>query len=249
MMSNNRNKWITGLVIILLIANTVFTAIMWMRMNHRKRPPQPAPREQSSRGQFLIDHLSLDSTQQVQFNEIAPTHFATLDSLDAALKTSKSAFFGLLQADSISSEKILAYAAQAASIQQAIDVHVFNSFKQLKAICKPSQINQLYDALKRLGMWSPQNESGNADSLERPDQNEPRSFRRQGPPPPPGMEGGERPDGPPPGRPRHPGPPPPGMEGAGRPDGPPPGRPHHPGPPPPGMDGAERPDGPPPHMN
>ena len=93
-MSNNKNKWITGLVIILLIANTVFTAIMWMRMNHHRRPPEPAPREQSSRGQFLIDHLSLDSAQQVQFNAIAPAHFATLDSLDVALKASKSAFFG-----------------------------------------------------------------------------------------------------------------------------------------------------------
>jgi Spy/CpxP family protein refolding chaperone len=247
-MSNNRNKWITGLVIILLIANTAFTAIMWMKMNHHRRPPQSAPREQSSRGRFLIDHLSLDSAQQVQFNAIAPAHFATLDSLDAALKASKSAFFGLLQADTISTEKILAYAAQSAAIQQAIDVHVFNGFKQLKAICKPSQINQLYDALKQLGMWSPQNESGNADSLERLDQKEPRSFRHQAPPPP-GMEGGERPDGPPPGRPHHPGPPPPGMEGAERPDGPPPGRPHHPGPPPPGMEGAERPDGPPPQTN
>ncbi len=243
MISNNKSKLLTWVVVFLLITNTVFTTVMWMRMNHHARPPQRPDRQKQTRGRFLIEHLSLDSAQQVQFNALAPAHFTTLDSLNEQQKMAKSAFFSLLQSDSVSTEKIMSLAAQSAKIEQEIDIHVFNGFKRIKAICTPAQIEKLYDALHQLGMLSTLNDK-EIDQLGQSavPPSVPKEDHPDGPPPP-RMHG--RPDGPPPGFDHPDGPPPPRMHG--RPDGPPPGFDRPDGPPPPRMHG--RPDGPPPNSN
>ena len=242
MMTTRKNKLLLLFIMVLLLANTIFTSILWLRPHH------PSSRNEEhfqrpTRGQFLIDQLGLDSNQQKVFIPAFEQHQLQMDSLREIQMHAKNDFFSLLKSDTASPVTVDFYAKKTAAISMKIDTVIFNHFKKLKSICNPTQLEKLTyfienDFLKQQSNPRPQHRENdvadtnqleadthpNDDNLKKnnndPIQEGPRHhspFRHDGPPPPYGRPPGPPPGGHPPHRP-HDGPPP--MNG--RPPGPPP---------------------------
>lgn len=216
-------------VIVLLIANAVFTGVMWFKMRHKNQcnhqiaPPPPPP----GRGRFIIDELGMDSMQSVQFKKIADEHFKQLDALKEKEHQLKDSFFTLFKADTASKETVLLYANRAASVQAEIDTLNYANFQRIKAICTEEQKLKFFDIIQRIFMSPPPenqgprpmpmagNPSRTKDSFSNhhpprfiPDNRPPKRTDQESFAPPHRPEGA--PDGPPPGfRDGHRPPPPP----------------------------------------
>ncbi len=237
-------------MMVLLLANTVLTSVLWFKSSrHKVRPPM------ALRGKFLIDQLNFDSSQNKQFDLIKTDYFSRMDELKEKEHELKDEFFDLIKSDNVSEQLIMEKANATAAIKFQIDTMMVNHFRKIKSICNEKQIKILFkvidnfakqtpfparkpfaDSLNKLNPSLPYNEVNSNKAFPK-DRNfnpeEKRRFRR--PPPPDLMEAfdNDNPhDGDPNQRPPHPRPPKRPRErdheGEGDfPDGPPP-----PGPPP-----------------
>ena len=226
MMTSNKSRIIFLVVVVLLIANTILTSIMWLKMNrnlhgHQRFSPPP------ERGAFIIDELGFDSMQTLQFRKISDEHFKKLDELKEKEHQLKDKFFSLFKSDTASKEIVLYYASQSANIQMSIDTLNYTNFQRIRAICNEEQKLKFFEIIQRIFMSPPpenqglrpmpidEKSSGKKDSFsnertprllqnDRPgNRNNNESFvpphRPEGAPdgPPPGFREGHRPPPPP----------------------------------------------------
>ncbi len=241
-MTTNKNKFLLIFIMVLLIANTIFTSILWLRPNQPSMSNED-PLQRPGHGQFLINQLGLDSNQQKIFIPAFEQHHMQMDSLREIQMHAKNDFFSLLKSDTASQVTVDFFAKKTAAISMEIDTVIFNHFKKLKSICNPTQLEKLNyfienDFLKQQSNPRPQNrenEATDTKQLEADKHSNDDNLKKHNNDP---IEGGPRHHPPF----RHDGPPPP----YGRPPGPPPGEhpPHRPHDGPPPMNG--RPPGPPP---
>lgn len=239
-MTAKKNSILILLMIVLLIANSIFTGVLWLRQ-HRRPCPQDNIIIQKQRNPFFSDFVGFDSAQQIVFDSLFDQHHLKMRELKEKEKVAKLALFNLLKSDTATDATVQLYANQASIISMQIDTLTFYHFKKIKAICKPEQMTRLAEFFDKYFLHRNENnpdkfDSNSADSEDRkglhrmpPPNGEQGRFRREGTPPPPPREGMNEDDPPPP---------PPGRRMG------PPGehRPPHDGPPPP----DRRPPGPPP---
>ncbi len=200
-MNTTKNKLLTWLVFLLLIANLATIAMFWLG-----KPKPPRPVLGGGPAEFLMKELQLDSIQQKQFEILRKEHHDSAEKIRAQIKDAKESFFSLLKQTTIS-DSARQIAAKAVSIQtEKLDLLTFDHFQKLRAICKPEQQKEFDEIMLELtqliSQQRPRGPEGNRPA--------PRDHEEHRPPPPEGPRG-ERGEGPPPD-----GPPPP-PEG----DGPP----------------------------
>jgi protein CpxP len=182
-----KNKLLWLVIILLLIANTVTLVLFWTGRNQQ---PSTAPEKL---GDFITKELSLDSTQQRQYQQLIQAHRASAAPMRRRLADLKDSLFMLLkQVNPSDTAKNAATAQIAAATQQLERLHI-DHFQQVRALCTPAQ-QQKFDSLlhhivRRLSM----------PPRSRPDKS---GMPPSGPP-------GEGPNGPPPLRDLPEGPPPP----------------------------------------
>ena len=234
-------------MMVLLLANTVLTSILWFKSSrHKERPPM------ALRGKFLMDRLNFDSSQRQQFEAIKTDYFKRMDQLKEEEHQLKDELFDLIKSDNVSIETIAAKAKATASIKFQIDTMMVNHFRKIKSICNEKQIKTLYKVIDNFAKQAPfparkpfkdtsqkehqtfveLNEDSNHAVANEKEQNPDRKRRFRRPPPPDLMDAfdNDHPHDDPNQRPPHPRPPkrPRDRNHEGNfPDGPPP-----PGPPP-----------------
>jgi Spy/CpxP family protein refolding chaperone len=255
MSNNTNNRWFTVIVLLLLTANIVTLALLWINKKPERGflndpPPPPPPGGQAF--EFITHELKLDAAQQEAYKKLRDEHQSQVRPLQDSIGKAKDSFFELLKLENVTDSMVERYSKKIGNMEQQRDVFTFRHFQKLRAICnKEQQIkfdSVIQQALKQMapprGPRPPAigREPGNVErrddgSLPKP------GMRPDGkrPPPPEGMmPAGNRPPPPPGMRRGEEGPPPP--NGEMRP--PPPGY----GPPPPGMrppPPGRRPGGPP----
>ena len=160
---NKKNLWIV-VIILLLIANIVFTVFMWGRINHHP----PRGRENRNPRDFLMNELQMNDEQRKKYNQLADDHFAKKEELDEKERRSKVELFSLLKIDSIDPVVVSQKIALTEKIKMQIDSLVFYHFLEVKKICNKDQLLKI-DEVVRKAIMHP-----NGD---KPDE-------RMGPPPP-----------------------------------------------------------------
>ncbi len=169
-MQSNKSKWLMVMVIVLLIANTTTLVMFWMG-----RPAHgPSPKEEVK--DFLVKELSMDSSQQANFEILRQEHHHAVDSLRQLVKQSKDHLFTLVKDPEASDSLEHAYATQTSQITEQIDLFTLKHFQKLRAICRPDQQRRfdelLHELIERLGAPKP------------PDPPPPGLHRPERPPPP-----------------------------------------------------------------
>ena len=171
-----KNKLLTGLVVLLLVANAATITLFWL--DKAKHPPQP----KGSPQEFLVKELKLDAKQQEQLDVLRKEHREAADQLREKIKAAKESFFDLLKQQNVT-DSVKQTTAKAVSIHtEALDLLTLNHFQKLRSLCTSEQQKKfdeiIHQVTSMMGQPRPPMGPGNGP---------------QGPPP-----GGPEGDGPPP---------------------------------------------------
>lgn len=256
MSNTTNNRWFTVIVLLLLTANIVTLALLWINKKPDREflnPPPPAP-PGGQAFEFITRELKLDSAQQETYKKLRDEHQSQVRPLQDSIGKAKDSFFDLLKLENVSDSMVDNYSKKIGNMEQQRDVFTFRHFQKLRAICNAAQKIKFDSVIQQaLKQMAPPRGPGPGIGNERPgmEQRNDRPLPKRGmrpdgkrPPPPPDgrMPAGDRPPPPPGMRQGEGGPPPPNGEMR-----PPPGY----GPPPPGMrppPPGRRPGGPPPQQ-
>lgn len=167
----NKNKFLTWLVAILLLANAVTILFFWINRPERMQGPKGSPRE------FLVHELELDSSQLLAFQGLIEEHQVSARSLKKDIRIAKENLFQLLKQPVIAdTQKKKTVEAITSKIQQ-LELLNLEHFQQVRALCNDKQKKKFDGLLDQLvGIMA-----------------EARPPRIGMPPPPPPNEEGHRP--------------------------------------------------------
>jgi periplasmic protein CpxP/Spy len=151
-----KNKLLTWLVVLLLVANAATIAFFWL--GKTKQPPGP----QGGARDFLVKELNLDAKQQELFSEMVKEHRSSAEKIRPQIRKAKEAFFDLLKQPGISDSMKLAAAEQVSVQTEALDLLTFAHFQKLRSICTPVQQQKfdliIHDILRSMGQPRPPGE-------------------------------------------------------------------------------------------
>jgi len=178
MSTTSKNKLLTWLVLLLLVANAATLTLFWL--GRAKHPPQP----KGSPKDFLVTELKLDSQQQQQLEVLVKEHREAAEQLRGKTKEAKEHFFDLLKQPAVSDSAKQTAAKAVSAITEELDLLTLNHFQKVRALCTPAQQEKFDEIIHQLTnmMAQPRPPMGPGDRPGGP-----------GGPPPPGGPDGDRP--------------------------------------------------------
>lgn len=139
-----KNKLLTWLVLLLLVANAATIAMFWL--SRAKQPPLPkgTPRD------FLVKELKLDVKQREQLDVLVKEHRQAAEQLRIKVKESKESLFGLLKQPNVT-DSTKQHAAKAVSvITEELDLLTLDHFQKVRALCNSEQQKKFDDIISQL---------------------------------------------------------------------------------------------------
>ena len=139
-----KNKFLTWLVVTLLVANAGTILFFWINRPEKMQGAKGSPRE------FLVHQLELDSSQLDAFQELIEAHQASARSLKNEIRSAKENLFQLLKQPVIPEpEKMKAVQAVTLKIQ-ALELLNLEHFQKLRALCNDKQKKKFDGLLDQL---------------------------------------------------------------------------------------------------
>jgi len=182
-----KNKLITYLVVLLLVANCIAMGMYWWQQ-YNNNPPASA-KDNLGASAFLIEKLGFDSVQLIEFKKLQQTHHQAIRAMKDSMHLAKDQFFNLLDKDTVTEQELINGASLAASKQIQLDRITFDFFKSVQKLCNAEQKiifkEVIQEALRIMGRPAPP-----------PGGRRPGGPRGQGPNDEPPMDGPPQ-DGPP----------------------------------------------------
>ncbi len=152
-----KNKLITYLVVLLLVANSIAMGMYWWQQYNNS--PQASAKDSQGASAFLKEKLGFDSAQLVAFNELQQNHRQAIRAVKDSMHFAKDQFFNLLEKDSVTEQELVDGASLAANKQIQLDRITFDFFKSVQALCRPDQKiifrEIIQEALRILGRPAP----------------------------------------------------------------------------------------------
>jgi Spy/CpxP family protein refolding chaperone len=180
-----KNKLLTWLVVLLLLANTATLAMFWL--NKKQHPPQP----KGTPNEFLVKELKLDAKQQEQLDVLVKEHRQMAEQIREKVRAAKDSLFDLVKNPTATDKAKQSAAAVCSRLTEQLDVLTVNHFQKLRALCNAEQQKKfdeiIQDITRMMGQPQPPGRPG-----------EPPGPPQGGPHPPPGGPDGDRPPPPPP---------------------------------------------------
>ena len=182
-----KNKWLTGLVILLLAANAVTITLFWMGRTRTGPLPQLPPPNTD----YLVKELKLDTAQQRQLQELVQAHRAASEKMRLEIKNGKDSLFEGVKRPAASDSTSRLIAARVSQKISELDLLTLDHFRQIRAICRPDQQKRfdevIEEVIRRMAPSRPQPPGGQGGPPP-PDgaHNPPPPGNGHEPPPPPG---------------------------------------------------------------
>jgi protein CpxP len=130
---NNKTKFLTIIIVALLLMNAGTLTFMFMRM---KPPHDRGPREVSK---WLTGQLNLDAGQQEQFNKLQEAHKQNMEPIQQQDRDLHDRYFKLLHGDVTDSTLVKQLADSIALNRVQTELVTFYDFKKIRGICNPEQ--------------------------------------------------------------------------------------------------------------
>ncbi|MBL7746479.1 MAG: periplasmic heavy metal sensor [Chitinophagaceae bacterium] len=128
-----KNKLLTWLVLLLLIANAATIAFFWMNKTKHPPPPKGTPKD------FLVKELQLDTKQQEQLEVLVKEHQQAARQLRVKIKEGKENFFALLKQPAVTDSTKNELSAVVSSYISQLDMLTLGHFQKVRNLCKPEQ--------------------------------------------------------------------------------------------------------------
>ena len=164
-----KNKLLTWLVILLLVANAASIAMFWLSRDKKPPAPKGTPQE------FLVKELKLDTKQQEQFDVLRKEHRKAADQLREKIKGAKESFFDLLKQGNVTDSAKKSAAKNVSTYTEELDILTLDHFQKVRALCTADQQKKFDEIIQQVTrmMGAPRPPHG------------PGGPPRDGPPPPP----------------------------------------------------------------
>ena len=128
-----KNKLLTWLVLLLLVANAATIAFFWMNKTKHPPPPKGTPKD------FLVKELQLDTKQQEQLEVLVKEHQQAARQLRVKIKEGKENFFALLKQPAVTDSTKSELSAVVSSYISQLDMLTLGHFQKVRNLCKPEQ--------------------------------------------------------------------------------------------------------------
>ncbi len=155
MSSTAKNKVLTWLVILLLIANAVTITMFWLN----KKQGQPPPLLKGGPGDFFAKELDLDPSQKLQVQKLVIEHRAAAEAMRKKIRAAKESFFELLKQPIVSDSAKQAAAKNVSTQTEELDLITFGHFQKVRALCDPEQQKRfdriIQDVTRMMGQPQP----------------------------------------------------------------------------------------------
>ena len=172
----SKNRSISVLIIVLLLANITTLSLYWLNKEKKMPPPRNGEKGGGNLFQFITHELNFDSVQQAAYTKLIQEDRINNKDRREQNRIAKEAFFDLLSKDNVSDDNLKKAAAVSLNISIENDMHTFRHFQKVRSLCTAEQKKKFDEIIKQaIGM-----------------------MRQQGPPPN-GKDGQPPHDGPPPG--------------------------------------------------
>ena len=126
-----KNKMISWLIAIFMLANIGTLTFYWVSHFNAKRDNSPK--------EFLAKKLNFSKQQKDQYFGLAKEHNQNAEKIRSQIKMNKEAFFKLLQSDEIIDSARNNAALQVSLSIQSLDILTFEHFKKVRALCTEEQ--------------------------------------------------------------------------------------------------------------
>ena len=139
-----KNRTITWLVVILLLANIATIAVFWLDRSKKQDHSPQKPKD------FLTTELNLDETQKKKYEELVKDHQQSVRQVREKVKEMKDSYFDLLKSldatDSLRSDRL----KQISLVTERLDSITFDHFQKLRNICTPGQQKKFDEIIHRV---------------------------------------------------------------------------------------------------
>lgn len=153
-MNASKNKILVAIIAVLLLSNIAMLLYFVVFKGGGRR----ADKHRSPMTEFLQKEVGFSQAQLARFDSLKQQHHANVRPLGDDLSRSRDSLY-LLMADTTVTDAALQAAAEVIGRKQtALELRLFNNFRQIRAICTPAQLprfDSLAPALVRKMMMPP----------------------------------------------------------------------------------------------
>jgi periplasmic protein CpxP/Spy len=154
----SKNKLLTWLVVLLLVANAITITMFWM--GRPKHPPQP----KGSPQEFLVNELKLDNNQQQQLESLVKEHRQMSEQIREKVRVAKDSLFDLVKNPNATDSAKQSAAASCSKLTEQLDVLTVNHFQKVRALCNADQQKKfdeiIHDITRMMGQPQPPGRPG-----------------------------------------------------------------------------------------
>jgi periplasmic protein CpxP/Spy len=164
-MSLSKNKSLIFIITALLLINILVVGyFLWFKKPHR--PVESRQKGHKGIATALQNEVGFNEQQVAQYRELKEKQWTAIKPMFSDLCRVKDSLFRLLSNENTNDSVINKAADVIARQQKAVDIQVFNHFKQIRTLCTPEQLPK-YDSLvqhliKKMGPC--QGKPGNKDN-------------------------------------------------------------------------------------
>jgi periplasmic protein CpxP/Spy len=141
-MNNTRNKWLIGIIAILLLSNI---ALLFFSLR-----PDPEKQRKDRPGlgfsEFLRKDVGFTPEQMKVFDSMRDEHFKRMRPMFENITNTKNNFYFRLSDTTLNDSNLYEVAAPIGKEQVELDVLIFRHFRRVRNMCTPEQ-QQRFDSL------------------------------------------------------------------------------------------------------
>lgn len=151
MMKPPRQRWLLVLVAILLLTNIATLSIYWFKKpNHEGGPGHEPGNREKRMGQFMVDQMKFDATQEAAYWKLRDSMIATQRPVVDSMRDAKKNFFDLLNQSDATDSALITRSNEIAGLQKRLDLATFRHFQNVRAICRPDQLQKFDTVIKEI---------------------------------------------------------------------------------------------------
>ena len=155
-----KNRVLTWLVLLLLVANAASIAMFWLGKAKQTKQAQQILRNEQPKGKpqdFLVKELNFDAAQQGQLEIFSKEHREAVNSFHEKIMEAKENFFAILKKKNATDSAKKKATEAISNITQQIDLLTLNHFQKVRALCNAEQQKKFDEIIKQvIGMMSEQ---------------------------------------------------------------------------------------------
>jgi hypothetical protein len=133
------------------LTNIATLSIYWIKKpDHDGGPGRDPGNREKKMGQFMVDQMKFDATQEASYWKLRDSMIAIQKPVMDSIRSSKKRFFDLLNQPEATDSMLIAHTNQIADLQKKLDLVTFRHFQNVRAICRPDQLQKFDTVIKEI---------------------------------------------------------------------------------------------------